>query len=62
MADYEGPVAFVSGVHYPAVDDGFDLKRPLRWEDGGYRDAVKDEPLHNDVHFVNELELEVGEE
>jgi hypothetical protein len=61
---YTGPVGFGSdGVHYPADADGnLDTSRPLRWDDGGYRDAEADEPLHNDVHHGEDLELEVGGE
>lgn len=61
---YNGPVAFIEGVHYPVgKDDMPDMKRPLRAvEGGGFRDAEKDEPLHNDVHHVNVLDLEVGGE
>lgn len=62
MAKYKGPVVFVNGVHYPATDDGHDATRPLRWDDGGYRDAEPDEPLHNDAHHASDLELEVGGE
>jgi hypothetical protein len=60
---YKGDVVFVDGVHYPVGKDGHaDLSRPLRWEDDGYRDAEKDEPLHNDVNHVRDAELEVGGE
>ena len=62
MAKYKGPVVFVEGVHYPATDDGADLSRPLRWEDGGYRDAEPGEALHNDANHLSDVELEVGGE
>lgn len=59
---YKGAVAFVDGVHYPVKDDHADLSRPLRFENGKYRDAEDGEPLHNDVNHTSELELEVGGE
>lgn len=64
MANYDGPVVFVDGVHYPVKGDGADMKRPLRWnpETGGYRDAETDEPLHNDTHHAQDLTLEPGGE
>jgi hypothetical protein len=73
MADtYDGPVVFVEGVHYPATqvesvegeDDRVhaDITRPLRWDNGSYRDATGDEPLHNDANHQADLELEVGGE
>jgi len=62
MGKYKGPVVFVNGVHYPAKDDHADLERPLRWEDGGYRDAESGEMLHNDANFAADVELEVGGE
>jgi hypothetical protein len=62
MAKYKGPVVFVDGVHYPATDDGADLSRPLRFEDGGYRDAEPGEALHNEMHPATEVPLEVGGE
>ena len=62
MADYDGPVGFVDGVHYPVKDDHVDLTRPLRWEDGHYRDAQDGEPLHNDVFGSGDAELEPGSE
>jgi hypothetical protein len=72
MNAYKGKVVFVDGVHYPATeaekvegeDDRLhaDLARPLRWDDGGYRDAEPDEPLHNDTHHASDLELPVGGE
>lgn len=64
---YDGPVVFVDGVHYPATnvedhEDGerthADLDRPLRWVEGTtYRYAEDDEPLHGDVHHLNNLEI-----
>lgn len=57
MSKYKGDVVFVDGVHYPSKDGAADLSRPLRWEDGGYRDAEKDEPLHNDVHHQRDAEV-----
>jgi hypothetical protein len=64
MSDrYDGPVVFVDGVHYAVDKDGHaNLKKPLRWEDGGYRAARDDEPLHNDVNHLSDLTLEVGGE
>lgn len=60
---YKGDVVFVEGVHYPVGGDGHaDLSRPLRWEDGSYRDAEDGEPLHNDVNHQREVELEMGGE
>lgn len=60
---YDGAVVFVAGVHYPVdEDDNIDYERPLRWDDGSYRDADEGEPLHNDVHHANELVLEPGGE
>jgi hypothetical protein len=61
---YDGPVGFGSdGVHYPLDGDGqLDTSRPLRWEDGAYRDAKDGEQLHNDVHHQNAVELEPGGE
>lgn len=56
---YDGPVAFVDGVHYPVGDDGHaDTSRPLRWVEGTtYRDADDGEPLHNEVHQINGVEV-----
>ncbi len=62
MAAYKGSVVFVEGVHYPVKDDAADLSRPLRWENGRYRDALDGEPLHNDANHGVELELPVGGE
>jgi hypothetical protein len=64
MASHKGPVVFIEGVHYPVKGDHADLKRPLRWdpETKAFRDAEKDEPLHNDVHHAQDLELEIGGE
>jgi hypothetical protein len=62
---FEGPVVFVSGVHYPVDEDGegADLSRPLRVaEDGSWRDAEEGEPLHNDMHHAQHLELDPGGE
>lgn len=59
---YKGDVVFVDGVHYPVKGEGADLSRPLRWEDGAYRDAEEGEPLHNDTHHAADLELAVGGE
>jgi hypothetical protein len=62
---YDGPVVFHSdGVHYVADDEGHpDLTKPLRWVEGStYRPAEDDEPLHNDVHQAQVVELPVGEE
>lgn len=62
---YEGAVVFGSdGVHYPVgKDEAPDLKRPLRaTEGGGWRFADDDEPLHNDVHHLADLELTPGSE
>jgi hypothetical protein len=60
---YSGTVVFIDGVHYPVGKDGeHDLSRPLRWEDGGYRDAEEGEPLHNDTYHVADAELPVGGE
>jgi len=60
---YTGDVVFVEGVHYPVDKDGEpDLSRPLRWTEDGYRAAADDEPLHNDVNHVRELELDPGGE
>lgn len=59
MASYDGPVVFREGVHYATDADGHaDLERPLRWEDGGYRDAIDGEPLHNDVHHAREATVD----
>jgi hypothetical protein len=55
---YTGAVVFVEGVHYPVEGDGADLSRPLRWEDGSYRDAKDGEPLHNDVHHQQDAGLD----
>lgn len=61
--NYTGPVVFINGVHYPATDDGADLKRPLRWEAGTeYRDAEKDEDTHNDIHHEAHSTLAPGSE
>jgi hypothetical protein len=66
MADksYDGPVGFgCDGIHYPLDGDGqLDTSRPLRWEDGAYRDATDGEQLHNAVHHQNAVDLEVGGE
>jgi hypothetical protein len=66
MAVYKGPVGFGhDGVHYPVGDDGhLDMSRPLRWidGDGGYRDAEKGDPLHNDAYHAGDADLEVGGE
>ena len=61
---YSGPVAFSEGVHYPVGEDDLpDFSRPLRSNgDGTYRDAEDGEPLHNDVHHMNLVDLEVGGE
>ena len=61
---FEGPVVFVEGVHYPVGKDGHaDLKQGLRLaDDGGWRFADDDEPLHNEVHHENNVELEIGGE
>ena len=61
---YDGLVVFVEGVHYPVTGKGTaDLSRPLRLADGGgWRDAVKGEPLHNDQHLGADLELDPGGE
>lgn len=63
-SDYDGPVVFVDGVHYPATEDGADLDTPLRRNDtnDGWRVAEDDDPLHNDVHHATEAELPVGGE
>ena len=59
----DAPVVFRDGVHYAVGEDGHaDLSRPLRWENGAYRDAVDGEPLHNDVNHGSDLDLEVGGE
>lgn len=58
MAAYDGPVVFREGVHYPADpehEDGADLSRPLRWEDGGYRDAAEGEASHNETYQANDV-------
>lgn len=62
MAGYTGPVGFVDGVHYPVEGDHVDLSRPLRWEDGEYRDAEDGEALHNDQHGSGDQTLEPGTE
>lgn len=63
MSRYKGDVVFVEGVHYPVGKDGHaDMARPLRWDKDGYRDAEKDEPLHNDTHHTGDLDLQVGGE
>jgi hypothetical protein len=40
------------------------MSRPLRWidGDGGYRDAEKGDPLHNDAYHAGDADLEVGGE
>jgi hypothetical protein len=59
----EHTTVFVEGVHYPLGKDGEpDLSKPLRWENGDYRPAVKDEPLHNDVHGSGDTVLDPGSE
>lgn len=63
MASYEGPVVFVEGVHYAVGEDGHaDKDKPLRWDDGGYRDAEPGEGFHNDLVESRALELEIGGE
>lgn len=62
MGKYTGKVVFIEGVHYPVKDDHADLKRPLRWADGSYRDAENDEPLHNDTHHERDAGLAPGSE
>ncbi len=64
MSDsYDGPVVFRDGVHYAVDKEGnANLKKPLRFEDGGYRAAVEGDPLHNDAHHENDMTLEVGGE
>ena len=62
---YEGPVVFVEGVHYPVGEDGHaDLSRGgLRLaDDCGWQFASDDAPLHNDVHHLQHVELDVGGE
>lgn len=62
---YTGPVVFSEGVHWPATKDGHPDKRSngLRvTEDGGWRYAEADEPLHNDTNHLRDLEVEVGGE
>jgi hypothetical protein len=56
MASYEGDVGFGSdGVHYPLDEDGhLDTSRPLRFEDGAYRDATEGEPTHNETYQAND--------
>jgi hypothetical protein len=61
---YDGPVVFSEGVHYPVGEDGHPvLDQPLRvTPDGGWRPAKKNEPLHNEVHHLQELALDPGGE
>lgn len=63
MSDvYDGVVVFRDGVHYAVDDDGHaDLDRPLRFEDGAYRDAGPDEPLHNDTHGQRDVSIDPSE-
>jgi len=64
MAEYDGPVVFTDGVHYPANEDGTpDTARPLRFVGGAlYRDAVAEDPPHNDIHHEADLVVEPGSE
>lgn len=63
MSKYKGDVVFREGVHYPIKDDEVDLSRPLRAsDDGGWRFAEDDEPLHNDMHHLADLDLAPGSE
>lgn len=56
-------VVFREGVHYAVDDEGHaDLSKPMRWEDGGYRDAVEGELLHNEVNHGRDIELAIGGE
>jgi hypothetical protein len=61
---YEGSVVFSEGVHYAADEDGHPiLERPLRVNPAGsYRAAKENEPLHNEIHHLQELELDPGGE
>lgn len=61
---YDGPVVFRDGVHYAVDGDGHaDLDRPLRWVEGAtYRAAEDGEPLHNDVHELNGVEVVFGDD
>jgi hypothetical protein len=61
---YDGPVAFVDGVHYPVGEDGHaDESRPLRHVEGAtYRGAEDGEALHNDAVGVAVVAVEIEAE
>ena len=59
---YKGPVVFVEGIHYPVRKDGHaDLRRGLRITDEGtWRFASKNEPLHNETVHAREILIETN--